>query len=596
MFGSIDRSNLRGSKSLRQRSRGILKLEELEDRMLLSVFTPAQIRHAYGFDQITFSANGTTIAGDGSGQTIAIVDAYDDPNIQSDLAHFDQTFNLPNPVLVKANPQGKLPAADPGWAEEISLDVEWAHAIAPGAKILLVEANSSSLADLLAAVDYARRQPGVSAVSMSWGGSEFPQETLFDSYFTTPVGHNGVTFVASSGDSGAWYGPEWPATSPNVLSVGGTSLYVLNSSGTFGGESAWTFSTGGFSSFEREPAFQLNVQRTFARTTPDVSYDANPNTGFYVYDTYRAGGWYAVGGTSAGAPQWAALVAIANQGRALAGRASLDGSSQTIYALYAMAQGSYATYFHDVIGGGNGYYANPGYDLATGLGTPKASAVVHALVAASGSGTSISFAATAVASNITAATSKQTASPNAVAVIAPSQPPVAQASSPSQLIAAPAMLPATPAAPPASTPPPASTSALASSMAAITPPSTTQQSGGGDNAMSVDPYADTNMPPDGSTAPGNQAPIPDIPIVPEIIPPESAGFQDVTRQACDEVFVTEEWKAPVENRDTSPVENDTDLERPAMVAALALAFGWGSWIEEHERKAKDAASFEQKTR
>src|SRR5262245_17968146 len=122
MFGYIDRSGLRGSKSLYQRSRGTLNLEELENRTRLSVFTPAQIRHAYGFDQITFSANGATIAGDGSGQTIAIVDAYDDPNIQSDLAHFDQSFNLPNAVLVKANPQGQLPAADPGWAEEISLD------------------------------------------------------------------------------------------------------------------------------------------------------------------------------------------------------------------------------------------------------------------------------------------------------------------------------------------------------------------------------------------------------------------------------------------------------------------------------------------
>src|SRR5262249_2083164 len=205
-----------------------------------------------------------------------------------------------------------------------------------GGVSLRVDAASASLGALLAAVNYARNQPGVSTVSMSWGSSEFPQEVLYDSYFTTPANHTGITFVASSGDNSAWYGPEWPASSPNVLSVGGSSLYVWNNAGTYAVETGWSYSTGGFSSFEREPGYQASVQRSFARTTPDVSYDANPNTGFYVYDSYQAGGWYAFGGTSAGAPQWAALVAIANQGRSLAGQAPLDGSSQTEYALYAM--------------------------------------------------------------------------------------------------------------------------------------------------------------------------------------------------------------------------------------------------------------------
>src|SRR5207249_3385709 len=130
---------------------------------------------------------------------------YDSPTIASDLHAFDATFGLPDPTLTKAFPTG-TPAYDSGWAAEISLDVEWAHAIAPKANILLVEAASASYSDLFAAVDYARNQPGVSVVSMSWGGGEFYGQTSLDGYFTTPSGHGGVTFVASSGDNGAWYG------------------------------------------------------------------------------------------------------------------------------------------------------------------------------------------------------------------------------------------------------------------------------------------------------------------------------------------------------------------------------------------------------
>ena len=141
-------------------------------------YTPAQVRQAYGINQITF--NNGTVAGDGSGTTIAIVDAYDDPKIANDLHQFDLQFGLPDPVLTKVNQNGgstALPAANAGWATEIALDVEWAHAIAPKANILLVEANSSSFSDLLTAVDYARHATGVVAVSMSWGGSEFSGET-----------------------------------------------------------------------------------------------------------------------------------------------------------------------------------------------------------------------------------------------------------------------------------------------------------------------------------------------------------------------------------------------------------------------------------
>ncbi len=336
-------------------------------------YTPAQVASAYGVNQIAFQ-NGTLV-GNGSGQTIAIVDAYDDPNIAADLHTFDQTFGLADPPsFSKLNQNGgtALPAANAGWSEEMALDVEWAHAMAPGANILLVEANSSSFTDLLAAVDVARQASGVSVVSMSWGSSEFSSETQFDSHFTTPAGHTPVSFFASAGDSGA--GAMWPAASPNVIAVGGTSLNLAGNS--YASESGWSGSGGGFSQFEAEPAAQRSVQTNGVRSVPDVGYDANPNTGFDVYDTMAVNGrtgWFQIGGTSAGAPQWAALFAIANQGRAAAGQSAVAGSPSTIYNL---PSGD----FHDVVGGSNGYTAGTGYDLVTGRGTPIANAVVHDLV------------------------------------------------------------------------------------------------------------------------------------------------------------------------------------------------------------------------
>jgi subtilase family serine protease len=372
------------------RSRRALRVEELEARSLLSAsaltvqpfldvqplnspgsapYSPAQIRHAYGFDQITF--NNGTIKGDGTGQTIAIVDAYNDPNVASDLATFDRTFGLPAPPkLTVATPQG-TPATNSGWSVEIALDVEWAHAIAPGANILLVEAASSSLTSLLGAVDYARSYAGVSVVSMSWGTGDFSGETNFDSHFTTPAGHTNVSFVASSGDNGA--GVSWPSISSKVLSVGGTSLN-LNSSGNYSSESGWSGSGGGYSAYVPRPSYQNGFQSNAHRSNPDVAYDANPSTGYYVYVTAGSNrGWYEVGGTSAGAPQWAALVAIADQGRALAGKVTLANVESDVYALSASD-------FHDITTGSNGYSAGTGYDLVTGRGSPYANKVVSDLV------------------------------------------------------------------------------------------------------------------------------------------------------------------------------------------------------------------------
>ena len=344
--------------------------------------TPAQIRHAYGFDTITFK--GGTVTGDGTGTTIAIVDAYDDPTAAGDLHQFDAAYGLPDPVFTKVNQTGggTMPSPNSGWALEIALDVEWAHAIAPKANILLVEANSSSDSDLFTAVQYAASQPGVAVVSMSWGGGEFGFESSWDSTFTTPAGHAGVTFVASSGDAGAPV--SYPSASPNVVSVGGTTLSI-DGSGNYLGESGWSGSGGGVSAYEPQPSYQNGVvtQTSTKRANPDVAYDGNPSSGFGVYASYVEGAstpWVQVGGTSAGAPQWAALIAIADQGRALAGLGALDGPTQTLPKLYGLT----ASDFHDITSGGStgspNFSAGPGYDLVTGRGTPIANLVVADLV------------------------------------------------------------------------------------------------------------------------------------------------------------------------------------------------------------------------
>ncbi len=339
-------------------------------------YTPSQIGRAYGFDQISF--NGGSVKGDGRGQTIAIVAAYDHPNVFADLQVFDRTFGLPDPPgFKKVNQFGgtSMPAVNAAWAQEIALDVQWAHAIAPAANILLVEANTASLSDLLAAVDTARNTPGVSVVSMSWGTGEFSGQGVYDRYFTTPAGHTPITFIAAAGDSGAQ--AVWPAISSNVISVGGTSLST--SSSGYSSESAWSGSGGGYSQFVSQPSYQRGVQSSGARSSPDVSMVANPNTGVAIYDSLGISGrsgWFQIGGTSAGAPQWAALVAIVDQGRALSGQPLLGDGHAALYSLVS-------TDFHDVTVGSNGNRATTGYDLVTGRGTPIANAIVRDLVATS---------------------------------------------------------------------------------------------------------------------------------------------------------------------------------------------------------------------
>ncbi|HEV3386956.1 MAG TPA: hypothetical protein VG097_19215, partial [Gemmata sp.] len=193
-------------------ARGKLKLEHLEDRTVPSIFTPAQIQQAYSFNQIRFATSSGSVIGTGAGQTIAIVDAYDDPRIMSDLVTFDRRFGIADPPSFTVVKQSGT-VANAGWSSETALDVEWAHAMAPGARIVLGEARSDNLSDLVAEADTVADMPGVSVVSMSWSANEWSSEGSFDSNFTTPAGHQGVTYIASSGDAGA--PPSWPASSPN---------------------------------------------------------------------------------------------------------------------------------------------------------------------------------------------------------------------------------------------------------------------------------------------------------------------------------------------------------------------------------------------
>ncbi len=250
--------------------------------------------------------------------------------------------------------------------------------MAPGAKILLVEASSTKWSDLLTAVNLARNQPGVSVVSMSWGSGEGANEASYDSNFTTPSGHNGITFVAASGDSGSRGAPLYPSVSPNVLAVGGTQL-SLSSMGNYVWEAGWQGSGGGISTYESRPPFQKGIvtQAGTGRAVPDVAYNASSASPDAVYDSWVYSGWVTVWGTSAAAPPWAALVAIADQGRTLDGKATLDGATQTLPALYQLPSND----FHDMTAGINGAYsANPGYDLITGRGSPVAEKVVAGLV------------------------------------------------------------------------------------------------------------------------------------------------------------------------------------------------------------------------
>jgi subtilase family serine protease len=331
-------------------------------------YGPAQFRGAYSLPSTAATP-----------QTIAIVDAYDDPKIASDLSTYSKQFGLPQlptctegqteGCFLKVNqagsPAGPFPQTNSGWALEIALDVEVAHAICPNCKILLVEANSNSLANLAAAVGTAAKL-GATEISNSYGGSEFSTE--LNAIYAAPYNQPGVAVTVSSGDYG--YGSfGFPAALSSVITVGGTTL-TLGAENTYGSESVWSGAGSGCSLYVSAPAWQSFLSACAGkRGTADVAADANPNTGAAVYDTVRyqgRSGWFQVGGTSLSAPLVAGVYALAG---------GLPAGTTAASGLYGHLGD--AAVLHDVTSGSNGSCSTimckgaTGYDGPTGVGTPN---------------------------------------------------------------------------------------------------------------------------------------------------------------------------------------------------------------------------------
>jgi subtilase family serine protease len=302
----------------------------------------------------------------GSGPTIAIVDAFHNPKAEEDLAVYRAQMHLPacgsvGGCFTQVNQRGAAgspPASDTGWAEEISLDLDMASSSCPQCKLLLVEADSNSFANLMAAVDTAYGS-GAKAISNSYGAREFRGETSFDSHFN----HPGVAITVSSGDAG--YGTEYPAASRYVTATGGTSLSLASGSDRGYSETAWSGAGSGCSSYEAKQSWQTDT-RCARRAIADVSSVSDPNTGVAVYDTFNDPGWMVFGGTSAAAPFIAGVYAL--------------GGVQTGPSDFATSWPyTRGGWLFDVIGGSNGRCSKTpylcsavtGYDGPTGLGTPN---------------------------------------------------------------------------------------------------------------------------------------------------------------------------------------------------------------------------------
>lgn len=299
----------------------------------------------------------TTALPTGGSKVIAIVGAYDYPTAAADLAAFSKQFGLAAPTLQVIYAAGYKPAYNSGWAFEAALDIEWAHAMAPKAKIILVEAASNSYPDLMKAVSVASTavaQAGGGQVSMSWGSGEFAGETSYDGYFTTPK----VVYIAAAGDSA---GVMYPAASPNVVSVGGTTLSRNPSTGKFQGELSWDSTGGGQSAYEPLPTYQTSIAASVGitkRATPDIAAVADPVTGVWVY---MGGKWYIAGGTSVAAPVMAGIINLAGQFR--------TSTAAELTAIYGNTSG-FLNITSGACGPYQGYLAGAGFDFCTGHGTP----------------------------------------------------------------------------------------------------------------------------------------------------------------------------------------------------------------------------------
>jgi kumamolisin len=335
--------------------------------------TPASIACIYGLTPKVPGCpiNGTTALPTGGWGAIALVEAYHYGNAENDLNTFSAQFGLPpctqaNGCFTIVYASGTQPPTNPETDDEHVLDIEWAHAMAPLAKIIMVEANSSSHDDLLAAVDVASlyvANAGGGMVSFSHSSAEYPGETNDDVHFQTP----GVVYFASSGDDSA--PANYPASSPYVIAAGGTSI-VRDNRGNFIGETAWSTDpsvpnggSGGPSLYEPRPSYQNSVMKIvgMSRGTPDISFNANPKTGVCTYSSSH-GGWFQDGGTSVSAPALAGIINSAGY--------RARSSHEALTYIYTNALKNYHAYWHDILQGNNGYPALAGYDFTTGLGSP----------------------------------------------------------------------------------------------------------------------------------------------------------------------------------------------------------------------------------
>jgi subtilase family serine protease len=416
---------------------------------VVSTYSPAQIRAAYGLPALPVAGSALSVAQAaqlGAGQTIYIVDAQHDPNVVAELAAFNQKFGLPTcstktiaitaalPLaapsasacefsIVYNNAAGAMvssaPAYNAGWATEITLDVQWAHATAPLARIVLIEAPDATLNSLLGSVKLANAMgPGI--VSMSFGSTEGNWTASVDSAF---AGAN-MSYLAATGDSGA--AVSWPAVSPKVLAVGGTTLSY--SGAGIRSEVSWSGTGGGTSAYTPTPSYQSSavpgMGAVARRTVADVAFNADPASGQYVAVMAQgstAVSWLSAGGTSLSTPQWAGLIAVANATRALSAKPALGAAHAVLYGQIAAVPGTYASAFADITKGSDGTCltcsAKLGYDPLSGLGTPNVAALLNSLsgatavatapvvtgAAISGAvGTALSFTASVIAPNAVA--------------------------------------------------------------------------------------------------------------------------------------------------------------------------------------------------
>ncbi|HEX8918535.1 MAG TPA: S53 family peptidase [Chloroflexota bacterium] len=368
---------------------------------------PAQMRQVYGVDSLL--RHGIT----GRGKTIAIIVSFGSPTIRQDLHTFDREFSLPDPQLDIRAPLGTGKDTDPGWMGETTLDVEWAHAMAPGARILLLTSPVDETEGLQGvpqffSLEQYAVQHGADVISQSWAATE---DTLLDAKgramvakfhrFYQDATSRGVTVLGASGDGGTqgldlslkkvfpYRTVQWPASDPLVLAVGGTQL--ARSISGWGGEIAWPGSGGGFSKLYGEPSYQRSLpaatQRALhgQRGLPDVALDAAKQSPFLLYRER----WILAGGTSASTPVWAGLIALADS----EAKHDLGSINAPLYRLAASSR--YHRDFHDVTSGsildppslestGGPLHAAPGWDPATGLGSPHAASLLSDLVKAAG--------------------------------------------------------------------------------------------------------------------------------------------------------------------------------------------------------------------